>query len=112
VLSHLAQVVHQTIRREDVFARYGGEEFAVICRGIGVKSAAAFGERLRGIVATTLFTYNSVRLNVTLSVGVAALPETGMRDMVELIGEADDALYQAKRQGRNRVVTARSGPPR
>jgi diguanylate cyclase (GGDEF)-like protein len=106
VLSHLSQAVQETIRKEDVFARYGGEEFAVICRGIELASAAAFGERLRGLVERLEFTYNSTPIPVTLSVGVAAVRDVGMREMVELIGEADDALYQAKRQGRNRVVSA------
>jgi diguanylate cyclase (GGDEF)-like protein len=104
-LSTLAKVVGDTIRQEDVFARYGGEEFAVICRGIDLTGAVAFGERIRRCVDAQAFIYNGVDIKVTVSVGVAAVPEVGMKEPQELIGAADDALYQAKRQGRNRVVS-------
>jgi two-component system, cell cycle response regulator len=104
-LSTLSKVVSDTIRQEDVFARYGGEEFVVICRGIDLAGAAAFGERIRRSVDGQAFVYNGVDIKVTVSVGVAAVPEVGMKDPMELVGAADDALYQAKRQGRNRVVS-------
>jgi two-component system cell cycle response regulator len=99
----LSQAVQQTIRKEDVFARYGGEEFAVICRGIDLGGAAAFGERIRQCVEEQQFVYNEISLLVTISAGVAAAP--GMRQTIDLIRAADDALYQAKRQGRNQVVS-------
>ena len=104
-LSTLSKVVSDTIRQEDVFARYGGEEFAVICRGIDLGGALAFGERIRRCVDAQAFVYNGVDIKVTVSVGVAAVPEVGMKEPSELIGAADDALYQAKRQGRNRVIS-------
>jgi diguanylate cyclase (GGDEF)-like protein len=104
-LATLARVVSDTIRQEDVFARYGGEEFAVICRGIDLPGAVAFGERLRRQVDTHLFYYDDVALKITVSVGVASANDT-MDERAALIGAADDALYQAKRQGRNRVVPA------
>jgi diguanylate cyclase (GGDEF)-like protein len=104
-LSTLAKVVSDTIRQEDVFARYGGEEFAVICRGIDLNGAIAFGERIRRCVDAQAFVYNGVDIKVTVSVGVAAVPEVGMKEPMELVGAADDALYQAKRQGRNRVIS-------
>jgi two-component system cell cycle response regulator len=103
-LATLARVVSETIRQEDVFARYGGEEFAVICRGIDLAGAVAFGERIRKSVDAQEFVYNGVPLRVTVSVGVATLPELGMKEAAELVGAADDALYEAKRQGRNRVI--------
>jgi diguanylate cyclase (GGDEF)-like protein len=109
-LSTLSQVVIQTIRKEDVFARYGGEEFAVISRGIDLAGAAVFGDRIRQRIESQAFTYNNQTIRVTVSGGVAAVPDVGMREMAELIGLADDALYRAKRQGRNRVVTG-SGRP-
>jgi diguanylate cyclase (GGDEF)-like protein len=104
-LSTLAKVVGDTIRQEDVFARYGGEEFAVICRGIDLGGAVAFGERIRRCVDAQAFNYNGIDIKVTVSVGVAAVPEVGMKEPMELVGSADDALYQAKRQGRNRVIS-------
>jgi two-component system cell cycle response regulator len=104
-LTTLARVVSEAIRQEDVFARYGGEEFAVICRGIDLPGAAAFGERVRKQVEAHSFVYDSANLKVTVSVGVGSVVE-GMKEPVELVAAADDALYQAKRQGRNRVVRA------
>jgi two-component system, cell cycle response regulator len=104
-LSTLAKIVSDTIRQEDVFARYGGEEFAVICRGIDLGGALAFGERIRRCVDGQSFVYNGVDIKVTVSVGVSAVAEVGMKEPQELIGAADDALYQAKRQGRNRVIS-------
>jgi two-component system cell cycle response regulator len=104
-LATLAQVVSETIRQEDVFARYGGEEFAVICRGIDLSGAQVFGERIRRSVDGQAFVYNGIDIKVTVSVGVAAHAD-GMKEPAELVGAADDALYQAKRLGRNRVVAA------
>jgi two-component system cell cycle response regulator len=105
----LATAVQEAIRQEDVFARYGGEEFAVICRGIDLTGAMAFGERIRRCVDQQVFVYTGTQIHVTVSVGVAAV--NNMREPQELIGAADDALYQAKRQGRNRVISAGSPSP-
>jgi two-component system, cell cycle response regulator len=103
VLVHLARITQATIRTEDVLARYGGEEFAVICRGIALLNAGILGERLRTRVEGENFDYQGARLPVTISVGVAALPEANANVPAELVREADTALYEAKRSGRNRV---------
>lgn len=103
VLVHLARITQATIRSEDVLARYGGEEFAVVCRGIALLNAGVLGERLRARVEQEVFDYQGTRLAVTISVGVAALPEANATTPSELVGKADNALYEAKRSGRNRV---------
>lgn len=103
VLVHLARITQATIRTEDVLARYGGEEFAVICRGIALLNAGILGERLRARVDQENFDYQGTRLAVTISVGVAALPESNAATGSELVRDADAALYEAKRSGRNRV---------
>jgi two-component system cell cycle response regulator len=103
VLVHLARITHAMIRTEDVAARYGGEEFAIICRGIPLLNAGVVGERLRAAVEMENFEYQGKRLPVTISAGVAALPEAQVAAPAELVGEADSALYEAKRSGRNRV---------
>jgi len=105
-LATMSGLVLQAIRQEDVFARYGGEEFAVICRGVELSGATMFGERIRKMVAAQMFVHGDVELKVTVSVGVAAVPDVGMRQHEELIASADEALYEAKRSGRNRVVVA------
>lgn len=103
VLVHLARITHSMIRTEDVAARYGGEEFAIICRGIPLLNAGVVGERLRAAVESANFEFQGRRLPVTISCGVAALPESNVATAQELVGEADSALYEAKKTGRNRV---------
>jgi two-component system, cell cycle response regulator len=110
VLAALARKVAETIRAEDVFARYGGEEFAVICRAIEMPGASAFAERLRVAVEKTEFPFAGQLIPVTISIGVAGLPQVDANDPMGLVSAADDALYQAKRDGRNRVHTAAHGP--
>jgi diguanylate cyclase (GGDEF)-like protein len=103
VLMHLARITHSMIRTEDVAARYGGEEFAIICRGIPLLNAGVVGERLRTNVEAANFDFQGKRLPVTISVGVAALPESHAASSCELVADADEALYEAKKSGRNRV---------
>ena len=103
VLVKLADITQQTVRTEDVLARYGGEEFGIICRGIPLLNAGILGERIRTAVERNVFDFEGTRLPVTVSVGVAALPETPAEKPQDLIAEADAALYDAKQAGRNRV---------
>jgi diguanylate cyclase (GGDEF)-like protein len=104
VLVKLAKLTQMALRTEDVFARYGGEEFSVICRGVKLASAGVLGERLRSSVESAVFEYEGQRLPVTISVGVAAFPDSRVENGSQLIGCADEALYEAKRCGRNRVL--------
>jgi len=104
VLQKLAKLAQSCIRTEDVFARYGGEEFAIICRGIPLINAGIMGERIRTMVEQSAFEFEGQRLPVTVSVGVAALPESNAESAQALIHSADTALYEAKRSGRNRVI--------
>lgn len=103
VLVHLARITQATIRTEDILARCGGEEFAIICRNIALLNAGILGERLRTRVEQESFDYQGTRLPVTISIGVAALPESNVANVSELVRDADRALYEAKRSGRNRV---------
>jgi len=104
VLAKLAKLAMTTVRTEDIFARYGGEEFGVICRGVPLPSAGILAERLRSIVETTAFDHEGQRMPVTISVGVAGHPESPVETVTQLIAAADQALYEAKRAGRNRVL--------
>ncbi len=107
VLAQLAAAVTQTIRAEDVFARYGGEEFAVICRGVDLAGARQFAERVRVVVDAMAFTFEGTRLPVTISLGVAGLPDAALQEPAQLVAAADQALYEAKRAGRNQVACYR-----
>ncbi len=104
VLAKLARLVMCALRTEDLFARYGGEEFSVLCRGVSLDQAAILAERLRSTVETTVFEYQRRRIPITTSIGVASLVDR-TDDGTRLIADADGALYEAKRAGRNRVVT-------
>jgi diguanylate cyclase (GGDEF)-like protein len=105
VLKAVAQGMLRTVRVEDVLARYGGEEFCVICRGIELKNASVLAERIRKSTAELRFEGGKPP-TVTVSVGVAAFPENKVENSAQLIAMADEALFRAKRAGRNRVVTA------
>jgi two-component system, cell cycle response regulator len=103
VLVGLSKHVLRVIRTEDVFARYGGEEFAILSRGISVAGAAKFGGRLRAAIETYPFSFEGQRIQITVSLGVAGMPECPVSDAPSLLGFADQALYAAKNGGRNRV---------
>jgi diguanylate cyclase (GGDEF)-like protein len=108
VLQLLAQVAQHALRAEDMFARYGGEEFAVLCRGTNLEDASIIAERLRAQVEHTQFVFENTNIPITISAGVAAFPNVPAQSPVELIAASDEALYAAKRGGRNRVVTKTS----
>lgn len=107
VLARLGKLTQSAIRSEDIFARYGGEEFSIVSRGVELARAMVFAERLRMLVETTEFVHESTRIPVTISIGVASLPEIMVNEPLELIAAADSALYAAKRGGRNRVEMKR-----
>ncbi len=111
VLKAVAARVQRVIRTEDVLARYGGEEFVIIARGIEHENLARFGERVRVLVEALEVTWPSAegkKLRVTISAGVASLnpdPRGEPRTTDGLLSAADARLYEAKRAGRNRVVS-------
>ena len=105
VLVQLASIIETQLRQEDLYARYGGEEFAVLCRGASLGNASVLAERLRAKVEGTRMEHAGIHIPVTISLGVAAHSDKAAVDgATALIAEADAALYDAKRGGRNRVV--------
>jgi two-component system, cell cycle response regulator len=110
VLRGVAQMLREQARDTDVVARYGGEEFAVVMPETDLRGAQVIAERLREAVAARVFPTELGPVRVTLSIGIASSPEDGT-DMEVLVQLADQCLYQAKRQGRNRVVTAAAFRP-
>jgi diguanylate cyclase len=103
-LQRVAAAIHESVRTPDFAARYGGEEFAVILPEIDVAALAAVAERVREAVASLPASQEGA--TITVSAGSALYPVDG-KTPEELFRVADERLYEAKRQGRNRVV----GPP-
>ncbi|MGB0680945.1 MAG: GGDEF domain-containing protein, partial [Polyangiales bacterium] len=107
VLRQVAAALKTSLRIEDVVARYGGEEFCVVARGTSLEQAKILAERVRVTVAALQVIWEGQVLRLSASVGVATLqPGTTFRDVGALIAAADQALYQAKRAGRNRAYIA------
>jgi diguanylate cyclase (GGDEF)-like protein len=103
VLANLAATLQRGVRNEDIVARFGGEELAVVLRAVGLELAAALGERLRNLVELTVTRYRGLELRATISVGIAGFPTTRAETVEQLLEAADQALYRAKHEGRNRV---------
>jgi diguanylate cyclase (GGDEF)-like protein len=101
VLSDLSQLIKQHIRTNDLFARWGGEEFVLFCRNTNLEQTLWIAEKIRGIIVNHKFTKD---IQITASMGVATLKAN--EALEQLFNHADIALYQAKHQGRNKVVTA------
>lgn len=108
VLRHVARVFKRALREEDIVARIGGEEFALWLPHTPLTPAEAVAERVRASVGESQVHWAGVELSVTCSVGVSSFPDI-VRDAKNLFASADSALYQAKNQGRNRVVVASGG---
>ncbi|MEO8290753.1 MAG: diguanylate cyclase [Gaiellaceae bacterium] len=105
VLRKFADILRETVRDIDVAARYGGEEFAVLLPQTDLAGAEQLAERLRQAVATTPMAKGAgVAVTVTSSFGVASFPEAATA--ASLFAAADEALYRAKRAGKNCVVCA------
>ena len=109
VLRRLAALLSNSVREAvDLAARYGGEEFAVLLENTPHDGALKLAERLRTALEEETFLHmegsQATQFHVTMSIGVASYPEAG--DAMVLVGKADQALYDAKESGRNRVVSA------
>jgi two-component system cell cycle response regulator len=105
VLMQLSATVRQSIRLEDVLVRYGGEEFAVILRNIDAVGVTVLAERLRRVIEAMETPAAGAVIRITASFGCSTLADCSDVSAEMLIQAADQRLLQAKREGRNRVVT-------
>ena len=109
VLERIGQLIKMCIRDSDLGCRYGGEEFAVLLPGSGMTGARRVAERIRRSFADQVFELQSgFRLRATISAGVAELREG--EDPREMLRRSDEALYLAKRNGKNRTELAPAMP--
>ena len=105
VLGAVATLVQRQLRAYDSAARYGGEEFVLVVPGSTLAGAVAVADRLRQTVLDYSFPPPMEQLTVTVSAGVAAYPSPDIDSVDSLFRQADEALYRAKQNGRNRVET-------
>ena len=109
VLADMGRIIGEWSRQTDLSCRYGGEEFAVIFPETALEGARVACERLRQTVEENMVQWRTGPIQITISIGVTQ-HRTGDKDsMRSLIDRADEALYQAKEAGRNRVEVVNGG---
>lgn len=104
ILREVADVLRESARGEDLVARYGGEEFILALPSCSLEQASERAERIRVRLSSRLVEASDARVSVTASLGLSFAPPGRIRDIAALITAADQALYRAKRTGRNRLV--------
>lgn len=104
VLIEVAQRVREGMRSQDSVGRYGGEEFLMVLPGIGGTQAVLIAHRIRLLIAQESFDTSEGDISVTMSLGVSSTDFPNLVPAERLVNAADKALYQAKHEGRNRVV--------
>jgi diguanylate cyclase (GGDEF)-like protein len=104
ILKEIALMLKKRIRESDLAARYGGEEFALVLLQTEVEAALLVCDRLRNEIASATFSIGDSSIHVTASFGISFCPSPGIKEAKILVAAADQALYQAKTGGRNRVM--------
>lgn len=102
VLKMVTSVVQRTLRAEDLLARYGGEEFIILLRNMNQETVVRLATRIKDRVANSISNYMGTEIKITVSLGIAMRSER-IASLEDVIKKADEALYKAKAQGRNRV---------
>ncbi len=106
VLSSVANVLRAGLREGDILVRYGGEEFLIVLPGADASECHTLGNRLCTMAEETTIRDGDREIAVTLSLGITAYPQQAATRELDLIEEADAALYRAKESGRNRAILA------
>ena len=101
ILKKVAEIMKSLIRDTDICGRFGGEEFIIALPNTKIIGALRLAERIRKTIENTSFDYNGKKIKITLSIGVTSASKND--SIYSLIERADEALYEAKRKGRNRV---------
>lgn len=98
-LAAIARNIQEMLRPQDIFARYGGEEFIVLLPMTALRQACEVAERIRSTIAATRISIQDEAISVTVSIGLSSVEKGGFAHVID---RADAALYEAKRNGRNR----------
>ncbi|OQY25498.1 MAG: hypothetical protein B6I37_00930 [Desulfobacteraceae bacterium 4572_35.2] len=110
VLVTLAKILKEYLRPYDIATRFGGEEFALVLPNTPINGALEVAQRLRVAVENLTFGGELRDLKITVSIGVSGYPGAGIESVDQLLQAADQALYQAKNSGRNKVCYIDSRP--
>lgn len=102
-LVHIANVIRESIRAGDIACRYGGDEFVVVMGNVSDDIALERAEKLRKSIASHHIVHRNEKVSISVSIGIAMFPVHGSSGEV-LLKKADQALYEAKRMGKNKVV--------
>ncbi|WP_445492047.1 sensor domain-containing diguanylate cyclase [Rhodopseudomonas sp. RCAM05734] len=102
-IKHIAGIIVGNIKATDRAARFGGEEFMVLLREVDEGDARIVADRIRRMIEQTAVGEGATRISATVSIGIALLADND-RDVQDIIERADQGLYQAKNDGRNRTV--------
>ncbi len=108
ILTHVSKIIQLNVRDTDIPARYGGDEFAVILSEADITRGKLVAERIREMVEAQVFSYEGKQVPLSISVGVSQY-RAGM-SVLDFVNEADQALYEAKAHGRNRVESMHPSP--
>ena len=109
VLRQVAARMRASVRRYDAVGRYGGEEFLIVLPGCELPGGLVQAERIRDAIGAECFRAGDAEIRLTCSLGTACAIPPAIPHADDLVREADAALYQAKRHGRNRVEAAAAG---
>lgn len=103
VIKEISDRLAKSLRDIDVPARYGGDELAIILPETGSEQAFFVAKRLKRLIEQNPIKYRGNSINVTASIGISSCPNSGIKTVEDMISEADKALYDAKKCGRNRI---------
>ena len=101
ILKEVANIIKNTIRSSDICGRFGGEEFLILLPNTKLSGAMKLAERIRENIQNHKFVFNDKKITITVSIGITSASKND--SVFSLIERADEALYEAKNKGRNRV---------
>jgi diguanylate cyclase (GGDEF)-like protein len=104
ILQEVGRLLKDCVRNTDIVTRYGGDEMAIVLLEVGKDLAIEVSDKLRREIEKRSFVWQGTTVKITVSIGVAAALEEGIQGWNGLVNAADQALYEAKNGGRNRII--------